>query len=194
MTSVLVTGAAGFIGKRLVARLRESGHDVHEVDRPEGDVADEATWRAFPRTDVVVHLAGRHFVPESWTAPAAFIHTNVLGAVQALGFAKTNSARVVYLSSYLYGNPAVQPIPETAPIVATNPYALSKKLAEEACRFYAERFGVPVTVFRPFNVYGPGQADQFLVPTIIKQVAEGREIRVLDLEPRRDFVFLEDVV
>jgi GDP-4-dehydro-6-deoxy-D-mannose reductase len=78
--------------------------------------------------------------------------------------------------------------------VAKNPYALSKKLAEEACRFYAESFGMNVVVLRQFNVYGPGQADSFLIPSIIRQVRVGGEIRVKDLEPKRDYVYVADVV
>src|SRR6185436_1082485 len=85
-------------------------------------------------------------------------------------------------------------ISETAPLVASNPYALSKKMAEEACTFFAERFSIPVTILRPFNVYGPGQPDVFLVPTIVNQVERGVEIRVRDLVPRRDLIYVQDVV
>jgi nucleoside-diphosphate-sugar epimerase len=94
----------------------------------------------------------------------------------------------------MYGDAARQPIAEDSTPVAKNPYALSKKLAEEACAFYAERFGLTISILRPFNIYGPGQAGAFLVPTILRQLGEGRGIRVKDLEPRRDYVYVTDVV
>jgi GDP-4-dehydro-6-deoxy-D-mannose reductase len=194
MTSVLVTGASGFIGKHLVPVLREHGYEVVSSTRAHGDVADRSTWTELPRTDTVVHLAGESFVPRSWAEPAVYLRANVLGTVNALEHCREHGARLVFLSSYLYGQPTRLPIPETAPLDASNPYALSKKLAEDACRFYAERLDLKVTVLRPFNVYGFGQADEFLIPSLIRQITRGTEIFVQDLEPRRDYIYICDVV
>jgi GDP-4-dehydro-6-deoxy-D-mannose reductase len=151
-------------------------------------------WAHFPPVGAIVHLAGKQFVPDSWEDPAAVIRCNLLGTIGALTHARLHGARVVFLSSYLYGDSATLPIPETAPVSATNPYALSKKFAEESCQFFSQHFGVPVVVLRPFNVYGAGQSDRFLIPSILKQVAARREIRVKDLEPKRDYVYVADVV
>ena len=84
--------------------------------------------------------------------------------------------------------------PESTPLAAKNPYALSKKLAEEACEFYSDRFSIQTTILRPFNIYGPGQSDSFLIPTILNHLKAGREIHVKDLEPRRDYVYIADVI
>src|SRR5690348_5091439 len=136
MSSVLVTGATGFIGRHLVPRLRSEGQEVLEVSRAAGDVADHSTWRRLPRTDVVVHLAAQSFVPESWHRPETFLRTNALGTIEALEYCRVHRAHLVFPSSYMYGDAARQPIPETTPLEAKNPYALSKKLAEEACEFF----------------------------------------------------------
>ena len=194
MSRILVTGASGFIGRQLTPHLQGAGHEVVAVTGSDGNVSERATWDALPATDVVVHLAARSFVPASWDDPAAFVEVNVLGTVHALEYCRQHGAALVFLSSYMYGAPERLPIREDAPLAAQNPYALSKKLAEEACRFYAERFGIPVTVLRPFNVYGPGQALPFLIPFIIGQVETGGGIRVKDLEPRRDYVYVGDLV
>ena len=194
MSKVLVTGASGFIGRHLVPRLRAAGHEVVEVRRASGDIADAATWRQIPAADAVVHLAAKSFVPESWEHPALFVRTNLGGTIEAMEYCRAHGAHLVFPSSYMYGDAGRQPIAEGAALVARNPYALSKKLAEEACEFYADRFGLTITILRPFNIYGPGQSTTFLVPTIVKQLQAGQAIRVKDLEPRRDYVYVVDVV
>lgn len=194
MARILVTGATGFIGTHLVPKLCDNKHDVVEASSRSGDITDNTTWRGFPKVEVVIHLAGRTYVPDSWADPGGFLKTNMLGTVAALDYCKNNDAKLIYLSSYLYGNPETLPISESAPLHANNPYSLSKKLAEEACKFYSDSFGVRITVFRPFNVYGPGQSELFLIPSIIRQTSLANAIRVKDLEPKRDYVFIDDLV
>ena len=194
MTDILITGASGFIGAPLVAEIRSAGHEVFAAGRAQGDICEEATWAAFPDVDVVIHLAGKSFVPESWVNPAAFVRSNVQGTLGALEYCRTRGARLIYLSSYMYGQPERLPIPESAPVSAVKPYALTKKLAEEAAQFYVSGFKVPVTILRLFNVYGPGQSAQFLIPSIVQQARAGETIRVKDLEPRRDYVYVTDVL
>ena len=194
MTDILVTGATGFLGRHVVPRLRERGDAVATASSENGDVAELATWSRLPAASVVLHLAGKSFVPASWSDPGGFVRCNLLGTMGALDYCARHGARLVFISSYLYGRPESLPIPESARLLANNPYALSKKLAEEACRFYAASLGVDITILRPFNVYGTGQSESFLIPSIIRQAAAGEAIRVKDLEPRRDYVYIEDVV
>jgi nucleoside-diphosphate-sugar epimerase len=182
------------IGRHLVPLLRETGREVFPVSSADGDVAEPQTWRNYPRADVVIHLAGKTFVPTSWKDPAAFMRCNVMGTVGILDYCVHHGARLVFISSYLYGDPETLPIPETAPLVANNPYALSKKLAEEAVTFYAANMGVKTTVLRPFNVYGPGQSERFLIPATIRQVRGGDRVLVNDLHPRRDYIYVADIV
>ncbi len=98
------------------------------------------------------------------------------------------------MSSYLYGVPKYQPIDELHPIHPNNPYALSKANAEDWCRFYSLHFDVPIAIFRPFNIYGPGQGKLFLIPKIINQIFEDKKIELDDLSPRRDYLYLDDLV
>ena len=194
MNDVVVTGAAGFIGKALCRRLKADGVAVHPHGRCDGDISMPDTWRAMPPARVLVHLAGRSYVPDSWNDGPGFLQSNVVGTEYALDYCRRHGARMVYVSAYLYGVPGRLPIAESDPVRPNNPYALTKHLAEQLCRFYGDYRGVPVTVLRLFNVFGPGQRESFLVPTIIKQVRSGNAIRVMDLAPRRDYVFVEDVV
>lgn len=197
MSKVLVTGASGFIGRALVSRLNAHGWAVESVDSAVGDIADQETLAKFAHYDIahVFHLAGKTFVPDSWDDPQAFCQTNVLGTVNVLEFCKKMHIPMTYISAYVYGHPESLPIAENSEIHPSNPYALTKRLAEEVCEFYASAYDLPVTTIRPFNVFGIGQAKHFLIPAIIGQALDaGNEIVVKDLAPKRDYVYLEDLV
>ncbi len=192
---VLVTGGTGFIGAAVTASLRAQGRDVIALGRADGDIALPQSLSRHQGQGIasVIHCAGRTFVPDSWDDPAGFLETNAVGTMRVLEFCRGEGARLVHLSAYIYGQPETLPIAESAPIRANNPYAFSKHAAEQACRFHAEHRNVPVTILRPFNIYGLGQPRQFLIPTILAQL-RGPAIEMLDLEPRRDYVFLADLV
>lgn len=197
MSKILITGASGFIGRALTARLKTLGRDVAPVDSADGDIASRETLAKFAKQDIahVFHLAGKTFVPDSWDDPHAFCQTNVLGTVNVLEFCRKNLIPMTYVSAYVYGQPDNLPIGEDSVIRPSNPYALTKWLAEEACEFYASAYELPVTTIRPFNVYGIGQAEDFLIPAIINQSLDaGTRIVVKDLAPKRDYVYLEDLV
>lgn len=194
MTKILVTGATGFIGKHLIPALLKADYEVYGVGSISGDITKAETWSDFPECDYLIHLAGRSFVPLSWSDPSGFIRVNLMGTIAALDYCRKYNAKLIFLSSYLYGNPPSLPIAEACPIIASNPYGLSKKLAEDACGFYSASYGVPATILRPFNVYGPGQNENFLIPSIIQQVLNADKVTVKDLEPKRDYIYIDDLI
>ena len=107
------------------------------------------------------YRSARTFVPDSWSAPLSFYEVNLLGTVNVLEFCRARGASLTLVSSYVYGPPARLPIAEDEPLCAFNPYSHTKILAEETSLYYQRQFGVPVTIVRPFNVYGPGQDADF---------------------------------
>lgn len=191
---ILVTGSGGFVGSHLLPRLAAGGHEAIPHDLAQGDLA--GTLPGAAGIDTVIHLAARSFVPESWQDPPAYYRANTLAAANVLEYCRRSGSRLVLVSSYVYGTPRYLPIDEDHPLEAFNPYGHSKILAEEIARYYARTFGVPVSIVRPFNLYGPGQRDSFLIPTLIRQVLDpSRErIEVLDARPRRDFLYIGDFV
>lgn len=191
---MLVTGAPGFIGRALCCALRAKGHEVLELSRRDGDIANPATLAAIGPVGQVFHLAGRTFVPESWEDPLEFHRTNVLGTGNVLEYCRRTGARLTFVSAYLYGLPDRLPVWEQCLPRPNNPYALSKYLGEQLCEFYAAYHKVGVTVVRPFNLFGPGQKAHFLIPHILNQVLARQTIRVKDLEPRRDYLYIDDLV
>lgn len=192
--TILVTGADGFIGRHLVPALTGLGHRVERHTRQSGDIVHAPL--SYDGVTHVFHLAGKTFVPESWTHPFAFYETNVLGTVNVLEFCRRQQASVTLVSSYVYGTPQQLPVPEQHPVRAFNPYAHSKILAEEVARYYAEQFGLQVVIVRPFNVYGPGQSERFLIPSLIRQaLSPGCEsISIQDPRPKRDYLYVTDFI
>jgi nucleoside-diphosphate-sugar epimerase len=194
MNNILVTGSGGFIGNHLMNELNKRNLKYFAATRGNGDISSPRTWNDFPDSKVVIHLAGKSFVPDSWSNSYGFTETNLLSTICALEYCKQRNAKLIFLSSYMYGNPLSLPIPEDAQIKVQNPYALTKKWSEEACEFYSNNFNFPVIIIRPFNVYGPGQPSNFLLPHIISQLKLENEIRVKDLTPKRDYVYVKDLI
>lgn len=194
MIDAIVTGAGGFIGQALCAELRARSWNLLPLTSSNGDVATPSTWNRLPAARVVFHLAGRSFVPDSWMRGPDFVTVNVAGCENALEYCRKNMARLVLASAYVYGIPNRLPIREGDPTFPNNPYALSKRMAEQLCEFGSQYQGITTTALRIFNVFGPGQRTEFLIPKILQQLHSMKEIRLLDLAPRRDYVYLSDVV
>ena len=194
VNSVLVTGANGFLGRHVVRDLLRRGFKVEAKSRADGDVCDVETWKKFPATDCVIHLAGSTFVPDSWDDPSKFLQNNTLGTSLALDFCRNHKAKFVFFSTYMYSREAVMPVSEDSKLRPSNPYSLSKFFGENLCKFYSEHFGVSAVIFRPFNVYGLGQSEKFLIPSIIRQARLSDVIEVQDTKPSRDYVYVEDLL
>ena len=218
---VLVTGAGGFIGSHLVERLLQDGalvralvrynsssswgwlQDIPEENRSHlevvfGDVRDaERVTELVKGCEVVFHLAALISIPYSYEAPESFVDTNVRGTLNVLAAARRcGGVRVVQTStSEVYGTPEKVPITETHPLQAQSPYAASKIAADKLAESFHCSYGLPVTVLRPFNTYGPRQSTRAVLPTILTQLlSDSSEIHLGALWPRRDLTFVLDTV
>ena len=191
---ILITGCAGFIGSYLQKKIDKTKHELVLADISEGiDICDWQQVKHFNDIDIIVHLANLSFVPASYQQPKKFYETNYLSTLNMLEFCRLNAAKMVFFSSYLYGHPKYQPIDENHPIQAFNPYSQTKVICESLCEGYNRDFKVPITIFRPFNIYGTGQNPDFLIPSIIQQAANGK-IVVKDDRPKRDYIHVEDII
>ena len=219
--SCLVTGADGFIGSHLVERLIREGASVRAfclynsrgsagwlddlpadtragIDIQLGDIRDARFVEAATQDmEVVFHLAALIAIPYSYVAPESFIDTNVRGTLNALEGARRHGVRrfIQTSTSEVYGTPATLPITEAHPLQAQSPYAASKVAADQLALAFHGSYGVPVTILRPFNTYGPRQSQRAVLPTMLRQLLSGaREIRLGRLDPRRDLTFVTDTV
>lgn len=191
---IAITGSEGFIGKAIVTALTASHHEIVRIDILLGiDVLNLEQLSSIPEFDIVIHLASRLIIQESYTIPYSYYNCNVMGTLNILELCRIREKKMVFFSSYLYGHPQYYPIDELHPISALNPYAQSKLLSEQLCFAYNRDFNVSVIVFRPFNIYGVGQNPYFLIPNIIQQCKSGT-VHLKDARPKRDYVYIEDVV
>lgn len=195
MKKILLTGQNGFIGSALVAKLKEiDGIGVKGVSRNDGtDLTNKDFFLGIDDITEIVHLAGSVGVESGWKFPYEMYQNNLMPTLTLLEFARQRRIPFIYISSYVYGEPQYLPIDESHPIKCNNPYAHSKRQAEILCEAYATDFKVPVTIIRPFNVYGPGQSKKNVISQIIHQVIEKDCITVRDLSPKRDFLYVDDL-
>lgn len=194
MKKILTTGGSGFVGKALRKELKECKYNVISLSSKNGDITKTKTWNNVPKTDAVVHLAAKTFVPDSWIMPEEFITVNSIGLINTINYCLKNNSKLIFISSYIYGEPKNLPINENEPLNPLNPYALSKMLGEEICNFYKKRSNLKLIIIRPFNIYGVGQSKKFLIPQIIYQIKEKGKIQVKDLNPKRDYIYIKDII
>ncbi len=191
---ILITGYTGFIGKYLTNRLKVLNYDLELFDLSNGiNICNWNEVKDYKGIDIIIHLANLSFIPASYENPKMFYEVNYLGTLNMLELCRLNNARMIYFSSYMYGHPLYQPIDEKHPIEAYNPYSQTKVICESLCEGYSRDFKVPVTIFRPFNIYGKGQNPNFLIPTIINQAKQGK-IVIKDERPKRDYIHVTDIV
>ena len=198
---ILVTGSSGFVGKNLVEELKRQDAEVLTLTDHNGrriDIRDSKRVteiiNEIRNIDIVYHLAAITSVPFSFENPRETYDVNVLGTLNILELCRScNADKIVFASSYVYGQPQYLPIDEKHPLQPANPYARSKILGEELCRAYNTDFGLKCIILRPFNIYGVGQGKNFLIPSIIAQLRYGK-IELKDPEPKRDFIYISDVI
>lgn len=192
---IVVAGSEGFLGKKVCSQLINEGHDVVRLDISKGDdLCDVRVMDGIPQIDCFIHLANLVYVPGSYENPALYYRVNYLTTLNALEICRKYNARLVYVSSYIYGPPQYLPVDEIHVSNPTNPYAQTKLICEKLCEGYHRDFGVKVSIVRPFNIYGVGQKGMLLIPEIIGQLKEGKEeVQLKAASPRRDYINVIDV-
>ncbi len=224
MANYLVTGVAGFIGAKVAEFLLEDGHSVVGVDNLNDaydvrlklwrleqikgrsgfefyqiDITDLTLLRPLfdVRFDAVINLAARAGVRYSVKNPWVYFETNTTGTLNLLELCREFGVKkfVLASSSSLYGNDPALPWREDAntnhPI---SPYAASKKAAETLCYTYHYLYGIDVTVFRYFTVYGPAGRPDMMPFRMVQWISEGRPVTVFgDGQQSRDFTYVGDI-
>jgi NAD dependent epimerase/dehydratase len=215
---VLITGAGGFIGSHLCELCLQEGAQVrafvrynsrndwgmledlgqrklNQMEIVAGDLRDaDAVRRAVSGCNYVFHLGALIGIPYSYVNPSDVISTNVQGTLHVLNAClEAGVDRVIQTStSEVYGTAQYVPMDELHPFHPQSPYAASKVGSDMLALSFYRTFGLPVTVLRPFNTYGPRQSVRAVIPTIITQALKSRQIRLGSLAPTRDLTFVTD--
>jgi UDP-glucose 4-epimerase len=208
---VLVTGGCGFIGASLCRQLSEAGEEVAALDdlslgsetALEGgarlmaaDIRDPGLGNLIAelRPELVFHLAALHFIPACEEDPSRAIAINVEGTQRVLDAAPAAAGveAVVIASSAAVYAPSSDPHREGSELGPTDVYGHTKLWAEQLAELFHRRTGIPTATARLFNVYGPGETNPHLIPTILRQATSGGELRLGNLSTRRSYLFVDD--
>ena len=217
---VLITGAGGFIGSHLAERLVSMGLIVRafvhynsrnywgwiekfpkkikkEIEIVTGDINDPfSVKKAIKGCDICFHLAALIAIPYSYAAPQQFIDTNVKGTLNVLqGCLEEGVGKVIHTStSEVYGTAQYVPIDEKHPLQGQSPYSASKIGADMIAESYFRSFGLPVSIIRPFNAFGPRQSARAVIPTIITQILTGNVVKLGSMHPTRDLNYVDNTI
>lgn len=217
---VLVTGAGGFIGSHLTERLVSLGADVKAFIRYNsrsdegnikllpngvrkkihvcyGEIRELETIReAMEGIDIVFNLAALIGIPYSYEHPQEVIETNIIGTLNVLIAARDGKVeRLIQTStSEVYGSALYTPIDEKHPLQPQSPYSASKISSDAISLSFYYSFGLPVSIIRPFNAYGPRQSARAIIPTIIMQVLTRDKVLLGLTKPKRDLTYVSDTV
>ncbi len=203
---VLVTGYGGFIGRHLCKGLLDGGFAVYGADLRDAnvpgvghrrlDVSKPAGYSKLPgKVDSVVHLAAIASIPRAGRDYLRTYDVNSVGAYHAAKYAAEHGAQFILASSSkVYGAPVRLPVDESHPLAPANTYGRSKRVAEEFVRALQADSGLPFCILRQFNVYGPGQSEEYFMPGVVSQLRRGDRVMVGDVTLRRDFLAVRDLV
>ncbi len=220
-STILITGADGFIGSHLTEELVRQGYKVRafvmynsfnswgwldycdsdvkgNFEVFSGDIRDPHGVREAARgCDAILHLAALIAIPYSYHSPDTYVDTNIKGTLNVLQAAREFGVkRLIHTStSEVYGTAKFVPITELHPLQGQSPYSATKIAADQLAFSFYTSFGLPVVIARPFNTYGPRQSARAVIPTIITQIANGkRQIKLGAVSPTRDFNYVQDTV
>lgn len=166
-----------------------------------GDIADRAfvdqTFANYGPFDAVINLAARAGVRQSVENPWVYLETNTTATLNLLEACRSSGTKKFVLSSTssLYGKDNDLPYTEDADTnKPLSPYAASKKAAEAMCHTYHHLYGIDVTVFRYFTVYGPSGRPDMSIFRFVQWISEGRPVLIYgDGQQSRDFTFVDDI-
>jgi UDP-glucose 4-epimerase len=211
--TVLVTGAAGFIGSALCRRLMSSGYRVVGYDDlsrgrreylapgvvlVEGDIRDRARLHetlSTTKPESVFHLAAMHFIPDCLARPDETLDVNVGGTRRVLEACRSCSVRqVVFASTAAVYAPTEDACREdTTSLGPVEVYGQSKLAAEELMRAFHEDTGTPTTILRLFNAVGRCETNPHVIPHIFESLQRSAVVALGNIAPRRDYIDTRDM-
>ena len=191
--TILITGSSGFIGKHLIKKIPRYNIPI-EKNGKKIDLRDKEKVLKLKKVNTVIHLAGKTPYSKKLSNNEIFEH-NILGTLNILEYCISKKVeKLIFVSSYIYGNSKNNPINEKHVVQPHNTYAKSKYLAEELCKAYAKKFGIKVIILRPFNLFGNLQKKGFLISNIIEAIKNNSSISITNKNNKRDYLLIDDFI
>ena len=200
--SVIITGAAGFIGTNMVRVLSELGAEITVIDRiqpPERLPNVKFEWADLRHLDTVyeadylIHLAAITNAGFAERYPMDTFEVNVLGTENLLNHVHIHR-RVLFPSTALTYAASDTPISEEAELDLSSTYALSKNMGEQLVKFHCNRMSIGHTIVKFFNIFGPGQLPMYIVPQVLTQIIDNHRIEIRNGSVMRDLLFVDDCI
>ena len=131
-----------------------------------------------------------------YNSPLAYLKTNVEGTYNVLEAVEKKSIDQVIITSTseVYGSAQYLPMDEKHPLIGQSPYSASKIAADQLAISYFKSFKTPIKIIRPFNTFGPRQSARAVIPTIINQVLYEKQVKIGNIYPKRDYIYVKNLV
>ncbi len=189
-----ITGFNGFIGSSIAKKLLDEGHKVVSLDDYTRNINSvDKDSNPFPvNLDWVMHFGASTSINESFDKPFNIYTNNLLSTSIAAQIAFESKCQLLFMSSYVYGNPQYLPIDEKHPLTSLNPYMSSKIIGEDLCKHFNQLLGIPLVIFRGFNIYGDWVSPGRLIYDLVNAVNKGEPLIINDPDPKRDYLYIKD--
>jgi len=206
LNKIVVTGSTGFVGTNLVSNLLSQNFKVIGISKKKQkslknflpikkNISNIQNSHIKHNFSKIIHTAALTDVKFCENNPSQCYKTNVTGTENILEIARKKNASVIFLSTnHVYGNPKTLPVKEDSSLTPQSIYSSSKKLCETLCETYSKLYGLDITVLRLFSVFGPNSPPANLIFKIVHDIIHENKIKIGNLKPKRDFIFINDVI
>ncbi|MDH3192294.1 MAG: NAD(P)-dependent oxidoreductase [Nitrosopumilus sp.] len=199
-----MTGHSGFIGSHFTKSFKNKFNVVgisnkivsdSDISQIKIDIKNISIKDTPKEIFCIVHLAALTDVNYCNNFPTEAFQVNTLGTQNLLEIARKKNSKFIYLStSHVFGNPKQIPIKENHPKQPTSIYSASKLGGEILCESYSKTYGLDISTARLFSIYGPNSPKHLVTSKIIKQLLQGNTIELGNIKPKRDFLYIDDVI
>ena len=192
MTKILVTGHEGVIASNLIKKLTNCEIIIDSINGKRIDLQNNDEVMKIEPVDTVIHLGGKTEKGLEWKE---YFENNIIGTLNILKYCiKKNIKKIIFVSSYVYGNPKYSPIDEQHQISPHNLYTKSKFLAEELCKIYSEKYKLNVIILRPFNIFARSMNKDYLISNLIESINTKKTVTITNRTSKRDFLYIDDFI
>lgn len=191
---ILITGQSGFIGNHLIKFICKNYHlEIINID-------DLLRERKFPKETALLRCEGVKTILhlaydmdfQNASSETNYINGNIDLLRKCLELNEILGSNFIFLSSYVYGHPVYLPTDESHPTKPANLYTKSKLICESYCHEFTKNLNC--TIIRPFNIYGEGQKDHFLIPKILGHLGKDYPLVLFNKKSKRDFLHVDDFI